>query len=372
MTSLALRGLAARKLRSALTATAILLGVAMVAGTYVLTDQIRERLRQHPVAGRRGHRRGHHAEGRLRLRLHRAADDRRGPRGKVDAVDGVDAAYGQVGANGRLVVDGKVVDTAGAPSFVIGAAPSLFNPLDPVTGRQPRATGEIAVLEQTAKKQHLEVGDRVGVTTREGVKRFRVVGVFSFGEGGSSLGGTSLVTIPTRRAPAPLRLRGPGVEHRGDRRERRDRRTARAAAAAALPGVAHGPDRRAERPGERRRDQRQHRRLPDAGAAGVRRRRAAGRRLHHLQHLLDHGRATHPRVRGAALPGSDAAAGDGRDADRGAGSGCVRLRGRDRRRRRGSRSCSPRCSTSWASASRAADWYSSRARSCSRSPSVSA
>ena len=41
MTSLALRGLAARKLRSALTATAILLGVAMVAGTYVLTDQIR-------------------------------------------------------------------------------------------------------------------------------------------------------------------------------------------------------------------------------------------------------------------------------------------------------------------------------------------
>jgi putative ABC transport system permease protein len=36
----ALKGLAARKLRSALTAMAIVLGVALVCGTYVLTDSI--------------------------------------------------------------------------------------------------------------------------------------------------------------------------------------------------------------------------------------------------------------------------------------------------------------------------------------------
>ncbi len=41
MIGIALRGLADRKLRSALTAIAVLLGVAMIAGTYVLTDQIR-------------------------------------------------------------------------------------------------------------------------------------------------------------------------------------------------------------------------------------------------------------------------------------------------------------------------------------------
>ena len=41
MIGLALRGLATRKLRSALTAIAVLLGVAMIVGTYVLTDQIR-------------------------------------------------------------------------------------------------------------------------------------------------------------------------------------------------------------------------------------------------------------------------------------------------------------------------------------------
>ena len=47
-------------------------------------------------------------------------------------------------------------------------------------------------------------------------------------------------------------------------------------------------------------DQRPDRRLPDPGAAGVRRRRAARRRVHHLQHVLDHGRAADARVRAAA------------------------------------------------------------------------
>ena len=41
MTSVALRGLAGRKLRAFLTALAIVLGVAMVSGTYVLTDTIK-------------------------------------------------------------------------------------------------------------------------------------------------------------------------------------------------------------------------------------------------------------------------------------------------------------------------------------------
>ena len=40
MIKLALRGMAERRLRSALTGVAVLLGVAMIAGTYVLTDQI--------------------------------------------------------------------------------------------------------------------------------------------------------------------------------------------------------------------------------------------------------------------------------------------------------------------------------------------
>ena len=40
MIAVALKGLAGRKLRATLTALAIVLGVAMVSGTYVLTDTI--------------------------------------------------------------------------------------------------------------------------------------------------------------------------------------------------------------------------------------------------------------------------------------------------------------------------------------------
>ena len=41
MTAFALKGLLGRKLRTILTATAIVLGVAMMSGTYVLTDSIK-------------------------------------------------------------------------------------------------------------------------------------------------------------------------------------------------------------------------------------------------------------------------------------------------------------------------------------------
>ena len=41
MTRYALRSMASHKLRTALTAIAIVLGTAMIAGTFVITDQIR-------------------------------------------------------------------------------------------------------------------------------------------------------------------------------------------------------------------------------------------------------------------------------------------------------------------------------------------
>ena len=199
MTALALRGLAARKLRSALTATAILLGVAMIAGTYVLTDQIRHAFEDIQAEAVEGidvvitPKEAFGSDFTQQQTIDEAVVD------EVARIDGVEAVHGQVAASGRLVVAGEVVDTQGAPSFVFGAAPERFSPVDPVRGRQPRAPGELSVLEQTADSQNLDVGDRVGLATRHGVRRFEVVGVFAFGEGGSSLGGTSMVTIPTQQ-----------------------------------------------------------------------------------------------------------------------------------------------------------------------------
>ena len=208
MTALALRGLAARKLRSALTATAILLGVAMIAGTYVLTDQIRNAFDDIQGQALEGvdvvvsPKEAFGSDFTQPQTIDEAVVD------EVERIDGVSAAHGQIVASGRLVVDGEVVETAGAPSFVFGAAPDRFSPVELLAGRQPRAPGELSVLQQTADRQNLDPGERVALATNHGVRSFEVVGVFAFGEGGSSLGGTSMVIIPPRQLADLYDLRG--------------------------------------------------------------------------------------------------------------------------------------------------------------------
>ncbi len=62
MITFAVRGLLGRKLRTVLTAVAIVLGVAMVSGTYVLTDSISNAFDAIFTETYRGHRRGDHRQ----------------------------------------------------------------------------------------------------------------------------------------------------------------------------------------------------------------------------------------------------------------------------------------------------------------------
>ena len=87
------------------------------------------------------------------------------------AVDGVGAVEGQVGALGRILVEGEVVDTFGAPGLVIGSASEAFDPTENVAGRDPTGPGEASLLEQNAEDHGIDVGDRIGVATRHGARR---------------------------------------------------------------------------------------------------------------------------------------------------------------------------------------------------------
>ena len=81
MRKVALRGLLARKLRLALTALAVALGVTLIAGTYVFTDTINKSFDKIFVAVEQGHRRGRHAApGPSRATTDAAAAPRRDPR----------------------------------------------------------------------------------------------------------------------------------------------------------------------------------------------------------------------------------------------------------------------------------------------------
>jgi putative ABC transport system permease protein len=193
MTALVLRGLAQRRLRSALTALAILLGVAMIAGTYVQTDQIRTAFDDIQQTANQGtdaviqpKRKfgGTFAPG-------RALSERVVT--QVSDVPGVAQAAGQLVESGALVADGERLAGNFAPSMVISTAGAPFDPTTPVQGRQPTAPGEIAVISQTAEKEHLRVGQRIGLATRTGVKDVTIVGVFDYGDV-ASIGGATVIT----------------------------------------------------------------------------------------------------------------------------------------------------------------------------------
>jgi putative ABC transport system permease protein len=188
LTKLALRGIAERKLRSALTAIAVLLGVSMISGTYVLTDQIRDSFKDILETGNEG------TDAVLTPHTEFTSNysqEERLPASLVDRVKrvpGVDAAAGQREAFGALIVDGEEIRTTGAPSLVFGTTPEPFDATEPAEGRDPVSSGEIAVSRDLADDHGIEVEDRVQLETSHGAQEVTVVGLVNFGGEGSAAG----------------------------------------------------------------------------------------------------------------------------------------------------------------------------------------
>ncbi len=198
MRKLVLRGLAERKLRSALTGIAVLLGVAMISGTYIETDQINnafeditaESVEKLDVVVSPPEEFTAAYGGELPTLPERAV-------GQIRRVPGVASAEGEVFAGGNLVVDGEIVETFGAPGIVNSDPADRFDPYEVVDGRAPRSPGEANLLEQNAEDNGIEVGDRIGLTTRDGEKPVTVTGIVAFGDGGgSAVGGATVVVLP--------------------------------------------------------------------------------------------------------------------------------------------------------------------------------
>ncbi|HET9739644.1 MAG TPA: FtsX-like permease family protein [Solirubrobacteraceae bacterium] len=193
MIALVLRGMAQRRLRSALTALAILLGVAMIAGTYVQTDQIRTAFEDIQQTANEG------TDAVVRPKKEFGevwAAGRPVPEslvGTVARVPGVARAAGELWDSGALVVRGKRIASDFAPSSVMATLGAPFDPTKPIAGRQPSGPGEVGVISQTAEKEDLQVGQPVGLATRTGVKQVTIVGIFEFGDV-ASVGGASIIT----------------------------------------------------------------------------------------------------------------------------------------------------------------------------------
>jgi putative ABC transport system permease protein len=203
VTKFALRGLLGRKLRTSLTAIAIVLGVAMVSGTFVLTDSIDKAFDSIFTDVRKGSSVVISGKSAFDISDDSGSSAPTLPESLVDEVrglDGVSQAEGSVDGDAQLIGDdGKAVVYGGAPNlgFSIAKGDSPFNPLALVEGAWP-GPNEMVIDKATAGKEDFKVGDIVGVQSEGPIQRLRVSGLVKFGSvstiGGATLTGFDLPT----------------------------------------------------------------------------------------------------------------------------------------------------------------------------------
>jgi putative ABC transport system permease protein len=206
MIKVALAGLLGRKLRTVLTAFAVVLGVGMVSGTLVLTDSIDKAFNFIFTDVRKGSDvviTGKSAFTVTQGQGSFAPSFSDSLVAKVRTLPDVALAEGSVNGNAQLVdKKGKAITFGGAPNlgFSIANGDSPFNPLHLVNGTWPKAN-EAVIDANTAKLKHFAVGDTIGVQAEGAVQKFRISGIVKFGDA-AALGGATLAgfDIPTAQS----------------------------------------------------------------------------------------------------------------------------------------------------------------------------
>jgi putative ABC transport system permease protein len=203
MIRFALKGMLARKLRTALTALAIVLGVTMVSGTFVLTDSIDKAFDSIFSSVYQGT--DATITGKSAFDLSDGSGTTAPPfdeslLAKVDALPSVAAAIGGVAAETQLIgKNGKAIVFGGAPNLGFSVDPNQpdFNTLTLEQGAWPGAD-QVVIDVSTASKKDLSVGDTIGVQSEGPVEQFKISGLVKFGSvdtiGGATLAGFNLPT----------------------------------------------------------------------------------------------------------------------------------------------------------------------------------
>ena len=199
MLSLVLRGFLQRKLRVALTAVAIILGVALMAGTYILTDTINNSFSKIFQTASKGH----DVVISPTETLGREISSEISPVTEA-MLDTVRRTPGVAEAAGSLFTPGTLLDThrkrvssGFAPAFIASTVPARFESFKPVHGVFPSAASQVAIDEATAQRSGLRIGQQMIVAGTAATGRYTIVGILKFGGGESFGGAAAAVLIPS-------------------------------------------------------------------------------------------------------------------------------------------------------------------------------
>ncbi|MDA8367516.1 MAG: ABC transporter permease, partial [Actinomycetota bacterium] len=189
----------------AATAISVVLGIAFVAGTYVLTDTLHAAFNTLFSQS---------AQGIAVVVTGRSAlpGDQSSLAtppipdsvvAKVGRVPGVAAADGQVVGFAQLIgPSGRPAGNPYAPTLAlsVGTVPSM-RVLTLQVGRLPESGSEVVVDRATAASEHLRVGQRVEVSGSVPLRPFTVVGLVDYGTA-QNLGGATILGFDLRTAQA--------------------------------------------------------------------------------------------------------------------------------------------------------------------------
>jgi putative ABC transport system permease protein len=216
MRRVALKGIWWRKGRAALTAFAVVLGVAMVSGTFILTDTINkafDSIFQDSYAKTSAVISGKEV----------VADAASGTATvpaalleRVRANDKVDEATGAIfnlsgtsDATKLIGKDGESLGSSNNGQFGFGFDPRAerFNPMSLTDGRWASGPGQVVIDKGTANDHGYGIGDKIGVAANGPTRQYTITGLAKYGKE-NSVGGATIAVFDVPTAQALLGKRG--------------------------------------------------------------------------------------------------------------------------------------------------------------------
>jgi putative ABC transport system permease protein len=197
------KGLRAHKLRLALTALAIVLGVTFVTGTLVLTDTLNNTFTT--LFGQVYQNINFEVRGVAAFPTSGAAGAIRKPIPEsiiaaVKDVPGVAVAEGGVSGYAQFIApNGKAVTTGGAPTIGLSyGADRRLSSLRLVAGKPPTISTQVVMDQGTARKYHFSVGNQVRILLPGSPQTFTLSGIVAFGTADNLAGATiAAFNLPT-------------------------------------------------------------------------------------------------------------------------------------------------------------------------------
>jgi len=194
---LAIKSLWARRARALGTTFAVVIGVAFVAGSYVLTDTIFAAFDEIFSESLKGTSVVVTAKNPVEQQSGEVPSIPASLLPRVERTRGVRLASGAIFTPGGFFDrEGDAIGTKFAPKFISSTLPGELEALTYVEGHPPRGPGEASLDEAAAEAAGLALGEPLRIVGQGSVRSFHLVGFTKLG--GSSFGGASIaqVTLP--------------------------------------------------------------------------------------------------------------------------------------------------------------------------------